>query len=163
MSPNFSPEAPYPLIIPPNAKVDFQDNDYFAQWFSTELTLIHNIIIRGLNSIWLNAPLVSPSDTKDFIGYGLACVSLLRAHNKTQEEAIFPKFQQKLDMRPNVVQHLAFENQLKELETYLLKVQSGVEPYDYERLLELRAALGSVLIQHLHDEVSFYSYFITLL
>ena len=33
------------------------------------MVLVHNCIIRGLNSIYLQAPHVKPKDYKDFIGY----------------------------------------------------------------------------------------------
>ncbi|KAF8902576.1 hypothetical protein CPB84DRAFT_1846226 [Gymnopilus junonius] len=153
MSLAFSPEGPYPLIPINDTNFDFHNSNTLAQWFSTELILMHNVVIRGLNSIWLNAPLVLRSDTKSFIGYGLACTSLIRAHHKTQEQVIFPRFQEKIDMRMNVVQHLTFETQLKNLEAYLQNVLEGNESYDCERLLGLRAALGGTLVQHLHDEV----------
>lgn len=33
------------------------------------MALIHNVITRGLNSIYKQAPHVAPEDYKDFIGY----------------------------------------------------------------------------------------------
>jgi hypothetical protein len=35
------------------------------------MAVTHNIVLRGLNSIYLQAPNVAPADYKDFIGYCL--------------------------------------------------------------------------------------------
>ncbi|KDR77178.1 hypothetical protein GALMADRAFT_139192 [Galerina marginata CBS 339.88] len=149
----FEPDGPYPLISISNTSFDFHNTSNIAQWFSTELSLTHNVILRALNAIWLNAFLVLPADEGDFMGFGLACLSMIRSHHETQEKVVFPILQEKIDMRMNVVQHIEFDELLKDLETYLRKVQNKQEPYDSGRLLELRAALGSRLVQHLHDEV----------
>ncbi|KAF8964792.1 hypothetical protein BDZ97DRAFT_1814499, partial [Flammula alnicola] len=128
--------------------------DNIALWLANELSLTHNVIIRALNSIWLNAPLVLREDEADFVQYNLTCLEMIRSHHEAQEMVIFPRLQEKIDMRKNVVQHLEFDAALKNFKAYLVKVHDRVEPYDSERVLELRKALGSRLVQHLHDEIS---------
>jgi hypothetical protein len=150
-------EGPYPCIpITCSVDLDFGNHSNISLWFPDDLALTHNVIIRALNSIWLNAPLVLAEDEADFVGYCLACVDLIRAHHTTQETRIFPLLQEKIDMRTNVVQHLAFEASLHEFEAYLKKIQHKAESFDNVRILELRQAFGYKLVQHLHDEVSRY-------
>lgn len=150
-------DGPYPLIpISCSADLDFADHSSnISLWLADELALTHNVIIRALNSVWLNAPLLLPGDESDFVGYALACVSFVREHHRAQEEIAFPHLQVKLDMRSNVVDHLAFEAPLKQFESYLEHVRDGAEKYDAEKLLAYRNEVGSIMVQHLHDEVRF--------
>lgn len=154
MSLSFSPEGPFPLIPITSSDHKFDDYDNLAQWFSTELALTHNVIIRALNSIWLNAPLVPPEDVGSFTGYGLACVAMIRGHHDIQEQVVFPRLQEKVDMRTNVVQHLSFEASLQNFDIYLRRVHDRVEPYECDKVLQLREDLGRDLIPHLHSEAS---------
>jgi hypothetical protein len=41
------------------------------------MALGHNMIVRGLNSIYLQAPLVKPEDHEDFIQYALCWYQVL--------------------------------------------------------------------------------------
>lgn len=162
---SFDAEGPYPLIAITNTTCDFHDPEKFSQWFSTDLALSHNVILRALNSVWLNAPLVAPEDVQDFAGYGLACASMIRmTHQELQENVIFPRLQetqnQKVDMRANVVQHLAFEKPLDAFERYLRDVHDEKQEYDSEKILCLRAELGIKLVDHLHSEVLHGDYFL---
>ncbi|CAA7268770.1 unnamed protein product [Cyclocybe aegerita] len=149
-------EGPYPLLPVDSetcSHLNFSDTDDIAQWFSTDLTLMHNVIIRALNAIWLYAPLVLPEDESAFTGYALACVSMIRWHHDAQENFVFPRLQRKADMRPNVLQHLGFDARMKSFEEYLNKVHDRREPFDSEKVIELRRGFGGKLVQHLHDEV----------
>ncbi|KAF9485710.1 hypothetical protein BDN70DRAFT_974564 [Pholiota conissans] len=147
-------EGPYPCIpITCNFDLDFGDHNNIALWFADDLALTHNVIIRGLNSIWLKAPLVSPEDEADFVGYCLVCVDLIRAHHKAQETIIFPLLQERIDMRTNVVEHLSFEAALHDFEVYLKQLQAKKAIFDNFKILELRKAFGSVLVQHFHAEI----------
>lgn len=149
-------DGPYPLIaISCAADLDFADHTQgnIAHWLADELALTHNVIIRALNSIWLNAPLLLPGDEPDFVGYALACLAFVRAHHRTQEETVFPHLQVKLDMRSNVVEHITFEAPLKKFESYLERVRDGKEKYDMEKVLVCRNEVGNIMVQHFHDEV----------
>ncbi|KAJ3515605.1 hypothetical protein NLJ89_g1644 [Agrocybe chaxingu] len=149
-------EGPYPLLpVDPetSSHFDFSDADNIAQWFSTDLALTHNVIIRALNAIWLYSPLVLPEDEGAFTGYALACVSMIRWHHEAQEKFVFPRLQRNADMRPNVVQHLGFDAPMKKFEEYLNRVHEKVELFDSEKVIELRRGFGAKLVQHLHDEI----------
>lgn len=45
------------------------------------VALLHNVILRGFNSIYLQAPAVKPSDVPDFLGYSLAWCRFVKAHH----------------------------------------------------------------------------------
>ncbi|KAF4613132.1 hypothetical protein D9613_011149 [Agrocybe pediades] len=152
----FDPDAPYPLIPITTTTCNFHDPSSLAQSFATSLSLTHNTILRALNSIWLNAPLLSsdsPEDTSAFAGYALSCASMIRhTHGDVQERIVFPRLQEKLDMRANVLQHLGFEKELCAFEEYFRAVRDGERVYESERALSVRAELGSKLVDHLHQE-----------
>lgn len=44
------------------------------------MALSHNVIIRGLNSIYLQVPNVKAADFSDFMNYALSWVEVLDAH-----------------------------------------------------------------------------------
>jgi len=55
------------------------------------MALIHNAILRGYNTIYLQAPHVQPADYEDFIGYCLTWYRLVKSHHDDEEENLFPK------------------------------------------------------------------------
>ena len=73
------------------------------------MALVHNSIIRGYNSIYLQARNVKPNEYKDFVGYAYAWYDLLDAHHRGEEEHGFPLIEKSVGipglMQPNVDQH----------------------------------------------------------
>lgn len=143
--------APYALLpIPPLAADHRKD---CAENFHWEMSLAHNIFVRGLNSIWLNAPLVKPKDEAAFAGYCLACITTIHAHHYGEEAYIFPVLQTKLDMKNNEDQHKAFHDGMEDFESYMIKVQKKQGKYNSEQTRQLLRAFGDDLVQYLNDEV----------
>ena len=56
-------------------------------------------------------------------------------------------------MAVNVKQHLAFENGIENLKDYCVKVQSGQEAYDPNKVLQVTRGFGDAFVSHLHDEI----------
>lgn len=54
------------------------------------MTLSHNSIIRGFNSIYQQAPRVTAKDQDDFICYCLAWHRFVEKHHHYEEEHFFP-------------------------------------------------------------------------
>jgi hypothetical protein len=55
-----------------------------AEKFATEMANVHNTLIRGLNSIILQAPNVKePQDVKDFMKYAEIWHTLIHEHHTT--------------------------------------------------------------------------------
>ncbi|KDR77180.1 hypothetical protein GALMADRAFT_1327590 [Galerina marginata CBS 339.88] len=143
----------YALIpLPTNPVLTSLEEDPQAL-FATDMALIHNVFIRGLNSMWRNAPLVKPGDEYGFAGYCLACIDAIHGHHHGEELFIFPFLQTKLNMAHNLEQHEAFHASMDAFQDYMKKVQLKKEPYDGAKARELVEAFANDLSQHLHDEI----------
>ena len=141
----------YPLIpLTINPLLATIDED-FQNLFSADMTLVHNVIIRGINSIWRNAPLVKPGDAQAFAGYCLVCMDVIHVHHSGEEAFIFPFLQTKLDMGHNLEQHEAFHGPMEVFKAYMERVQSGKEEYDGQKAQSLVEDFGELLVTHLHD------------
>ncbi len=73
------------------------------------MVLSHNVIIRGLNSIYRQAPNLKPEDHADFIAYAKCWAEVLDAHHTAEETSLFPQIEEKTGerglMEANVEQH----------------------------------------------------------
>ncbi|KAF8902578.1 hypothetical protein CPB84DRAFT_1678772 [Gymnopilus junonius] len=152
MSSNTSSDR-YPLIpLAINPLLQSIDDDP-QNLFVVDMTLIHNAFIRGVNSIWRNAPLVKPADARSFAGYCLTLLEAIHGHHSGEEAFIFPFLATKLDMGHNLEQHEAFHGPIEEFKAYMESVQAEKETYDGERARGLVEAFGQLLVTHLHDEI----------
>jgi len=124
---------------------------------ASEMTLVHNAIGRGLNSIYLQAPHITPADEKAFLSYISGWHLVVRVHHKNEETDFFPAVEElageKGIMEGNVAQHHAFEGGLEKLKAYVDAVVAGKEKYNGERVVALVDEFGEVLMQHLEDEI----------
>jgi hypothetical protein len=148
------PSTRWPLLSIANAPVYFDPAGSLGDWFSVEMALTHNLMIRSINSMWRNAPLITPADEAAFAGYVLSGVQFIHSHHDAEEHIVFPRLQAKLDMQHNVDQHEAFQEYMLKLEEYFKKVQTKKERYDAETTRRLLEALGDPLVAHLTEEVS---------
>jgi hypothetical protein len=118
------------------------------------MAVLHNGIIRGLNSIYLQAPHLSPSDHADFILYCQGWSGLLHAHHHGEETMVFPEIEAKTGvagiMEINVSQHHAFQAGLDAFDQYLLTPPAE---FSGKRLVELIDGFAPVLVQHLAEEI----------
>ncbi|KAF8153177.1 hypothetical protein B0H34DRAFT_800413 [Crassisporium funariophilum] len=147
-----SPASParFPLIEISTVKLDFQDH---VTTFSTEMALIHNVFIRGLNCIWEYAPVVKKGDECAFAGYSLTWAGLVHDHHHGEEDIIFPFLQEKFDMGHNVEQHKEFLQDLATFEEYMTGVFQKKLTYDGEKARQLVEAFGDSMVSHLHEEI----------
>jgi hypothetical protein len=54
------------------------------------MCILHNGLLRGLNSIYLQAPhITKPSDQRDFIEYALLRATVLESHHEGEEINLF--------------------------------------------------------------------------
>lgn len=58
--------APFPLCDVPDVR---RERGNYVETFYWEMAVSHNTYLRGMNSIWTNAPKVIPSDELSFVGY----------------------------------------------------------------------------------------------
>jgi hemerythrin-like domain-containing protein len=55
------------------------------------MALLHNAILRGFNSIYLQAPHVKVEDYTAFVGYSLTWYRFVKSHHDDEEAELFPK------------------------------------------------------------------------
>lgn len=58
---------------------------------ATHMALLHNAILRGFNSIYLQAPYVKVEDYAAFVGYSLTWFRFVKSHHDDEEAELFPK------------------------------------------------------------------------
>ena len=58
------------------------------------MALLHNAILRGFNSVYLQAPHVKPVDYADFVGYSEAWFNFVKSHHDDEELELFPKVEE---------------------------------------------------------------------
>jgi hypothetical protein len=122
------------------------------------MALAHNGIIRGLNSIYIQAPHLPANDQatiRDFLTYCQCWCESMHHHHESEEQEFFPSIE-KLSgipglMARNVEQHKAFTPGFEEFQTYARTCQP--KDYDGQKLKSLVDAFAQPLVQHLHDEI----------
>ncbi|KAH8646133.1 hypothetical protein BX600DRAFT_477184 [Xylariales sp. PMI_506] len=150
-------EEPYSLIPTPFAALPSGEKPDVFNDAATEMAMAHNILIRGLNSIYVQAPHVKPADQADFLGYARNFVNVLTVHHDGEEESFFPWCARTTGepdvMDVNVGQHKEFHGGLDLLQEYLTATAAGQEPYDGARIVALIDAFGPALTRHLAEEI----------
>jgi hemerythrin-like domain-containing protein len=61
---------------------------------ATHMAHIHNAILRGYNSIYIQAPYVTNEDKPEFIGYAQAWFRFVKSHHDDEELELFPKVEE---------------------------------------------------------------------
>ena len=71
--------------------------------------VVHNSLLLGLNSIYVQGPNIQPADFKDFIGYSLCWHSAIHEHHTSEEDQFFPDIEKAVGEKGlldiNVQQH----------------------------------------------------------
>ena len=129
-----------------------------APYVATQMSLAHNGIIRGLNSIYLQAPHLPPHDTstaRDFLTYCQCWGESMHHHHDAEEKAFFPDIESIAGveglMESNVEQHRAFTPGFEAFEGYCRNVKP--EEFDGQKLRSLVEGFAEPLVKHLHDEI----------
>lgn len=124
-----------------------------------DMIVIHNLIIRIINTVYLQCVNVerSPDDVQDFVSYALEWSKMVEEHHHTEETEVFPEIEKMTGvpglMAANVSQHEAFSSGLHEYTEFLTKVQRQEEAYAGEKLKGIIDSFMPVLRQHLSDEI----------
>jgi hemerythrin-like domain-containing protein len=125
---------------------------------ATDMAQVHNIMIRGLNSMLIQAPFISsPIDTKDFVDYALSFCVLIHEHHNTEEVLVSPLIEDATGlpgiMDKIVVQHEAFIPKLHDFKNYLVQIKLGVRKYDAKKFVALLNSFAGLMVEHLTEEV----------
>lgn len=119
------------------------------------MILAHNLTIRHLNAIYLQATGVHNSkDIQDFLFFCKTWVDELNAHHEGEEELLFPMLDAftniKGIMSQSEKQHSAFSIGVDEFARYVRGVT--VSEYDGTELRRLIQGFADQLLLHLQDE-----------
>jgi hemerythrin-like domain-containing protein len=122
------------------------------------MALIHNILLRGFNCIYLQALNVKkPEDIANFMAFCDAWSCTLRSHHNTEETVYFPlleeQCQEKGIMARNHAEHETFLPGLLAFDEYVSNIKDYGKSYDGNRVVRLVEDLGPTLETHLRNEI----------
>lgn len=132
---------------------------------ASHMALLHNSILRGYNSIYLQAPHVTPADTPDFIGYCKTWHKFVTSHHDDEEENLFTKVEELLDdktiLKETHTEHEAFLGGLAEFNAYLTSVSGGdtttsttSKTFSGTDLQKIMKSFEAPFGAHFHSEIS---------
>lgn len=146
--------APYPLIALPEGTIITSAKKDVKGMLHIDMAMIHNVFIRGVNSVYNNAPNVAPQDIPAFAGYCLVVIDAVRDHHEYEETFIFPVLDKRIpEVAGNLEQHKSFHEGMDIFKQYMTAVKDGKEEYDGEKTRQLCKGFADSMVRHLHDEV----------
>ncbi|KAM0281795.1 hypothetical protein ACHAQH_003377 [Verticillium albo-atrum] len=154
-------DGPFQLVSNSKLKLKEGEKANGAREMAWEMTIIHNILLRIINSIYVQCVNVgtrgTQQDIDDFVNYASLWHKAVTHHHHTEETMIFPDIERMAGvpglMEANVAQHEAFHHGLEEYKTYLDSVQAAEEKYNGAKLKGIIDSFAGVLQQHLADEI----------
>jgi len=150
-------DGPFKLISTPRAALKGAPETP-ASRNASEMALVHNVMFRGLNAIYLQAPNVKKKeDVQDLLNFCDAFSAVLRAHHTTEETVYFPLLEEQAStkgvMEKNHAEHELFLPGLLKFDLYVAGVREGKEEYDGATLRGLIDEFGPSLESHLRAEI----------
>lgn len=123
------------------------------------MALVHNMIIRGLNSVYLQAPKIkAEKDISDFLTYMYSWSLLVHMHHDNEESVAFPLLEKDIGidgyMEKNVDQHKLFGPGLTAFDDYVKAIRAGEIPFDGLKVQAIIDSFGEVFTSHLTEEIS---------
>ena len=127
-----------------------------------EMANAHNVLIRGLNAFYNQAPFVHiPRDVSDLMLYIAAWADTVHHHHHLEETLFFPDVEaaakeasQVFDVRVNLEQHQDFDSKMADMVEWVKSVSDGKATYDSGQLRKMIDGFAPTLVQHLHDEIN---------
>jgi hemerythrin-like domain-containing protein len=121
------------------------------------MALAHNIFLRYLNSIYLQATGIALSeDIEAFLRYCRAWCTIIHEHHQGEEKIFFPAIEEYTAkegiMNTSVEQHKAFDSGIHEFEKYV--TETLPDEYNGSKLRALIDDFAPALVKHLHAEIS---------
>ncbi|KAL2851044.1 hemerythrin HHE cation binding domain-containing protein [Aspergillus pseudoustus] len=160
MAPSTSaPWADTPFDVVPSPRYTDKKADPKAIFTANEMAVSHNIYIRGLNAIYNQAEQVTTvPDIRDFLTFCQIWIEVIHHHHSLEEEIMFPGIEQDLGkegiMQENLEQHHQFESAMQEFKGYVERVGKVGEGYEATVLKALVDKFGTLLVRHLHEEIT---------
>ncbi|KAJ7275740.1 hypothetical protein C8J57DRAFT_1223892 [Mycena rebaudengoi] len=142
---------PFALIArPPGDWQDVFDNQ------AIDMSLSHNMLIRGLNAIYAQAESIKEEHTKPFTFFCTHLLVMLHTHYQMEETLYFPSLEKKMGphaMNHHLEQHSTAKARLIDFEHYLKDVQGGAATYSAQQLIAKLDSFSDKLVENLHDEI----------
>jgi len=150
-------DQPFPLVH--TSKVTGATGSKDGIFISDGMASIHNLI-RGLNSMYLQAPYVTKEqDIQDLLQYAIFWEILVHEHHQIEETTFFPEIERVTEekgiMERNVEQHHLFEPGLKAWNKWCIACfeRTGSEKFNVTKFKQLIDDFAPALVQHLADEI----------
>ncbi|KAF7303707.1 GH16 domain-containing protein [Mycena indigotica] len=148
-----STTMPYPFALTDRPSGDWKDQfDNRA----IEMSVSHNMFIRGINAIYAQAERVTKAQVKSFAFFCISFIEMVHHHHHIEETLLFPFFETKFgegSLQQNVQQHTTFMGGLQDLQTYFKAVHDGSEAYNGVTVIEKLNSFSDELVRHLVDEI----------
>ncbi|KAF2089649.1 hypothetical protein K490DRAFT_72358 [Saccharata proteae CBS 121410] len=152
-------DGPCPLITTPQYAT--KKDDIWTKG-ATHMALLHNAILRGFNSIYLQAPHVTRDDYADFIGYSLAWYKFVKSHHDDEELELFPKVEDVLGARgiwdQTHEEHSklpsSFLDGLVSFNTYLTSLSETPTSFSGPELIRIMDSFREPFTNHFHSEIA---------
>ena len=117
---------------------------------------VHNFIIRGMNSIYLQSPFVKQhKDIADLLFYTRTLLFCIGAHHDGEEKYLFPGLAAYTGnpdiMAVNQRQHATFQHGMEQLSQYCISTPPAeYSHHDFRSIIE---SFADPLFQHLSEEI----------
>jgi hypothetical protein len=148
--------ADHPMRLIPTPQFETSKTDLFTVG-ATHMNLLHTSILRGFNSIYLQAPHVQEADKRDFVGYSLTWYRFVKSHHDDEEANLFTKIEELLDDKTiwseTHEEHEAFLPGLAEFNTYLSGLTSPSDLSGAE-LIRIMDSFRASFEHHFHHEIA---------
>jgi hemerythrin-like domain-containing protein len=121
------------------------------------MTLVHNVLLRSLNAIVLQAPHITGADIAPFTRFILAWHTMISIHHAGEEALFFPAVERMSGvvgvMDKEKGEHEQFHAGLHALKGYVDAVGKEEEEWDGGKVVAVVEGFGGVLRGHLKGEV----------
>jgi hypothetical protein len=117
---------------------------------------VHNVLIRGINSIYKQAPYVQPADFKAFVGFALSWYKIVHHHHRSEEEHFFDEVDKSFGkgvMSQCLQEHEAFHEGLDKYNTYLTSLSRTEHKFSGPALQKIIDDFAPALGLHLKHEI----------
>jgi hypothetical protein len=144
--------AATPLSLLPTPLHLTNNRDAYTQ-AATAKTLLTNMLLRALNSIYLQAPNIPAHLYNDFTSYSLAVYQCLSAHHRAEEEFLFPEIERRTGETSMRDQHLLFHPGARAWGKWLASVLTRWNNFSPDTCNRLMDGFLTPLHAHLSDSI----------
>ncbi|KAG8957137.1 hypothetical protein FRC03_010506 [Tulasnella sp. 419] len=130
------------------AEMDYRDG------LKLDLALMHNVLIRSLNSIINHAPRITPANQAAFLVYIQAFHDTCKVHMDGQETKLFPDLEAKSNAAgikwkavDDPARRILIADRLRQLHDYIEQLKKGPEVFNHLSVINVINQLAETLLQ----------------